>query len=261
MIYVYGNSFTSMDKENFRKIMTHFQVEGDRVQFVDLDHEDVNMEGKNFVLTVDRALIKVTRALTNAGTYKPTELLGRDVVDPGRGFHLFNIPLTINEMMGAREDKLLTKQKLDQLMKYYKDFFPIDDPIPDMTRKEVTNVEAPVPAKEEVTKAKFDSPGVAVATKSELDEVPVDVNECLNALFEHVNVADAGLGKSLSKYEKFTLTTGSGELQVYPTNRIPEKDEGLKITFKDLVTVLKVGVHLNAGTITFGAKNGTDVSE
>jgi len=263
-----------MDKSNFRMIMTHFQIEPEKIQFVDLDHEDVDLREKHFVLTTDRSLIKVTRALIAAGTYKATELLGRDVVDPTRGFHLFNIPITVNDMMGSMEDKMLTKAKLDQLVKYYKNYFPFDDALPDMTAgpsdngavedvsvngSKVENVEQPLPEAIEpvVTKAMVEKAPI----NTELGDIPIDVNECLNALYEHVNLADNGLGKSLSKYEKFTLSTGSGDLTVYPTNRVPEADEGLKITFKDLVTVLKVSVHLNAGTITFGEKNGTNISD
>jgi hypothetical protein len=253
MIYVYGNSFTSIDKESFRGIMSHFKIAGDKVQFVDLDHEDINLEGKNFILTVDRALQKVTRALVNGGKYKPTELLGKDVVDPIRGFHLFNIPLTISEMRGSIEDKTLTKNKLDLLVKFYNEFFPFDDEIPDI----VNTVEANVPAIESKTATYSPS---AVRMSGSLGEVPVDVRRCLDGLCEHVNLADNGLGKSLSKYEKFVLMTPGGTIGVYPNNRINEDDQyNVKITFKDLVALLKICVYLDVGTITFGPRNGVDV--
>lgn len=271
MLYVYGGKFESIDKDNLRMILGHAGVEPHRIRFVDLSCEDVDIEGRNCVLTIGSSFRPVSRAIVAAGLYKYADLLG-DVIDRDNKFFLFNLPMEVAQMMSNDEDKQFAWDKISNMATGFNTWYPFDDPIPDMTNNKVVNVEPPAPVEEEPKKevktevASEPTPVVSTPAKavsapvsSELGDIDIDVKECLNALFEHVNLTDQGLGKSLSKYEKFTLHTPSGELHVYPTNRIPESDQGFKVTFKDLVSILRAGIQLNAGTVTLEDKNGSEV--
>lgn len=238
-------------------ILGHAKFEEHQLRFVDLEHEDPNIERAKCILTTGKTIQKVTRAIIATGKYKAQQLLS-DVVDKESGFTLFNIPLEVNAMASA-DEKMYVWNKIQQLAAVYHEIIPFEDELPVMTEEKQEVVVESKP--EESCAQEMTPPEPARAPiAQELGEIDLNVMECLNALFEHVSLGGQDIGKSLSKYEKFTMHTGSGDLQIYPTNRIPEQDEGFKLSFKDFLVLLKSGIQINAGTITMEQRNGSSVA-
>jgi hypothetical protein len=254
MLYICSDNISDIDRGIFEKILEMAKIKSHEVRFVDLAHEDPEMLNKSAVVAVGTIGIRaVIKDLTASKMYTASQLVGKDVVDTENNFFVYNIPITFTDMMGAEEDKMMVWHKVSQMAEIYRDWFPFNDSIEDIV------VAPPAKAEAAVAEAAVAVPEAPILRT--LGEVPMDVNQVLNALFEHVNLTDPSLGKSLGKYEKFTLHTDSGDLNVYPTNRIPEKEDGFKISFKDLVTLVKLSVSVDCGTITFEKKDGDAVSD
>lgn len=259
MLYVYSNGISEVDRNNFGHIMSYTQVQQHEIRYVDLNYEDVKIEEKGCVIAVGTVAIKAVIAdLAKKKIYSATQLVGKDCIDEARKFFLYCIPQTFTEMISTQEDKDQVWAKLTHMEQVYREWVPFNDPIPNLGE------EAPVIEDTTGETTNKDTTATPVDTgpveEFSPEEVGLNVLEVLNALFEHVSLTDAGLGKSLSKYEKFTLKTSSGDLDVYPTNRMPKDGTGFQICFKDLVTLVKLGVQVNARTITFEAKDGAIVS-
>lgn len=287
MLFIYGHDLSPIDKEGLKMILGHAGIRDYEIRFVDLNHEDPDVEKRKCILCTGRSLKAVSSAIKETGAYTFAQLLG-DVIDPDNNFMLFNIGIDVIQMIsGSSEDKAFTWSKIQQVAQYYRQMVPFNDPLPEIESN--PKVESPVQdvvpeqqdtpistvssekthlstignteepqetAKEEsTTEAKEVSTSEVVGNTGEIN---INVMECLNALYEHVNLVDPGLGNSLSKYQKFTLHTSGGDMNVYPTNRLG-KDDGFKITFKDLMLVLKASIQMNAGSITFESKSGTEV--
>ena len=274
MIYVYGNNITVGDKKNFNMIMGYAQVEEHEMRYIDLEHEDVMARDQNYVIAVGtKAMKAVTRDLTSSGLYSVTQLVGKDCIDLASKFLLYCIPMSFTEMVTNKEDKDLVWMKVQDMVQNYRTWVPFDDKIPkDLGAPKVVSPDVSSEADPEPEDTMVEVSEVVkvaeVGTKdvetlapvpASLGEISIDVMSTLDALFEHVNLSDAGVGKSLSKYSKFTLHTGSGEIDVYPTNRMPKEDR-FQICFKDLVTLIKLSTQTDCGTITFEGKDGNSIS-
>lgn len=260
MLYICSDNITDIDRGIIEKILAMAKIEPHEIRYVDLAHEDPDMQNKSAVLAVGTTGIRsVIKDLTKSKMYTASQLVGKDVVDRENNFFVYNVPISFTDMMGLEEDKLMVWHKISQMATIYREWYPFNDNIEAISE---IKKEAPAVEKEQSPKVEMvptETPEVQIIRT--LGDTPLNVMEVLNALFEHVNLTDPGLGKSLGKYEKFTLHTESGDLNVYPTNRIPEKEEGFKISFKDLVTLIKLSVSVDCGTITFEKKDGDAIGD
>ena len=177
-----------------------------------------------------------------------------------------NVGLEVYEIMTSQENKNFMWDKVSSSAELYLKMNPkaniVFDEIPDLTVSEPVEVEMQPPLVSEIFEPEFSveqnittmaSPSLDVVTIG--DETTYNIVEMLDKLYEHVSVTDPSLGKMLSKYEKFTLHTSSGELDVYPTTRIPE-DNRNSITFKDLVMLLKYFSIMGAEQVTLKKRDG-----
>lgn len=255
MLYVFGNGFTTIDKDGLKMILNHAGIKEFEVGFIDLNYEDPGVEKKRAILCVDKSLRAVKNAIKESGAYTHAQLL-TDVVDPQAGFVMVNIPIPVTTMLaGSPEDKAFTWEKIKLLAQHYREIYPFNDSL-DCINNDFNQVVSSIP---ETPTNHTDKVEAVIKNVTELDTINLNVLECFNALYEQVNLLDPGFGMSLSKYEKFTLHTSGGDLTIYPTNRISKTDSGFKITFKDFLAVLKAGIQMNAGSITFESKTGAEV--
>lgn len=50
MIYIVHKALTSADKQAFLKILSYAKIKEDDLKFIDISCEDLDLDGKNFVL-------------------------------------------------------------------------------------------------------------------------------------------------------------------------------------------------------------------
>ncbi len=285
MFYVFGNNIQSHDRSTMVMILGHANIQQKDIRFVDLDHEEPDVNKFSVALCTGSSLKIVARALSKAGKYRPQDLIGQDVVDEANAFALYNIGMNINEIVLNDENKAYVWSKVSSISEYYQKWFPFNDELPDMSTGSKEEPSTDTEAKEakevkEITETVTDNPAFdyqATETKAsdnntqnvqvventegqDLGEISIEVKEVMAQLFEQVKLTDPSLGKSLAQYDVLTFKNGNAELRVYPTNRIPEKDPGLKISLKDLVSIIRAAEVLDSGIISFRKKEGDVVT-
>jgi hypothetical protein len=265
MLFIYGTNLSALDKSSLKKILGHAGISEERLCFVDTAYEDLNVgRGKCFLGVGKQAVRLLARALIEEGCFKTTDFFGNDLLDVNSGFFFYNVGLEVTEIMASQENKDVIWDKAQQIAKYYLDWYPFDDPLPEfkpepkLEPEPEIKVEAPVQPEVVTSVVEQEVIVVKAQTVQSVTSVEFSTLEMLNALYAHVTVTDPGLGKSLAKYEKFTLETSTGILTVFPTTRIPEDVEN-SFSFKDLIILLRSAVFLKSDTITMEKANGTSV--
>jgi len=239
MLNIIGYEFNQLDKDTIKMIFKHAGMDEKELHLIDLKHEDPDLDSIDATFAVGKVAIRmVVRGLVKSGKIGQSAFVGNDMYNKESKFLFINVGVNISEIMTSQENKDFVWEKVQSMVKYYKDIFPY---------KQIAELDTAIVEQD------IDNQDVPIVTSD--DNATYSVSEILQSLYDRVNIADPGLTKSLSKYEKFILRTTTGELSVYPTNRIPVDEEGFFISLKDLVVLLKFSVIINTECITLSKEN------
>ena len=242
-VYISGGN--DIDIECIHKMFSSVKIEPYLYQIIDIDKvQDFPIDDNNMFVFGKSVIKSVVNKLVEAEILPPKLYKGSPLVDPESQFFFYAIGLTVSEIMAKEDNKLFTYKLLLDLASYYKEWFPINDELPNM-----------------LSENKVDSPLNAVETdNSSLDTNispgQISTYDLVTKLVEMVDFSDVNLGKSLSKFDKIQLETSSGiTLNVLPTFRENSKDEDtpgiINITYKDLLSLLKVVLLTGTKSIEF----------
>jgi len=237
MLNIITYDMKSGDKDVINMIFSHLPIADGCISFHDLKHEDLNIENMNAIFAIGKVSIRmVARSLIKAGKIGQSTFVGNDIYNKKSKFLFMNASVSISEIMTSQENKEFIWDKVKTVVEYYNDIFLDIEDSDGLKVKDQEDIK--VKDIEDIGTSKYNSA------------------EMLNLLFDKINLSDPGLMKSLSKYDKFILNTSSGDLVVYPTNRIPDKEEEFFITLKDLIVLLKFSDILDVETIMLSRGDG-----
>ena len=248
MIFIYNKSFSQSDKQSMLMILSHAGIQSSDCMFVDLTTEDVSIDiiSRNFIIAF-KTYREIARALVASGLFKIGDLIGKDVYDHVGKFGLINIPFDMVEALSKDEVKMAIWEKVQTFAAFYKENKP--------AAKEAVQLELFEPDDNldvvDVGISNAAETNVTSAVEQKDSSVTIDVPALIAKISEAIDLSDASLGKSLSLSSKIELLTPSGNLTIYPTNRIPSANEGASMSFKDSLAILRLADAVSATKITF----------
>jgi len=247
MLHIIVYDIEPNDKDVINMVFSHTDMSKDLISIHDLKHEDINIEDINAIFAIGKVAIRmIARNLIKSGKIGQSTFVGNDIYNKEASFLFMNAGVNISEVMTSQENKEFFWEKIKLTVEYYKDIF-LNNKNPN---EDISSMESVDLGILETNSENLLSKEISSYNKEEV----------LNLLFDKVNLSDPGLMKSLSKYDRFILNTSSGDLVVYPTNRIPDKEDEFFITLKDLVVLLKFSDILDVETIRLDKNNGSDNS-
>lgn len=258
MITIILSKYSQDDIETIAKIFGYAKIDKHELSFVDVGNFDSLPRDLIFFSIDKEATRSLVRRLISEGVLDKSTFVGNDMINKDSKFLFFNVSLSIVDIMTSQDNKDFMWDKVQKFVSSYREMVPFDDSIEAIdvapSAASIAPVEEPVSdgIAEYVAEDVKELPSVDGAT--DLDKLP-DVTHnfplLLQSLTSMVNMSDPGLEKSLAKYQKFILTTPSGEVSVYPTSRIPKEDTGCFISFKDLILLLRFAESMDTHKITF----------
>lgn len=260
MLNIISFELSEVDKSNIKTVFGFTDLKESDYRIVDLKHEDLNLDTYNIVFVIGKYSIRKTmKSLISNGVLSQSIFTGKDIMDIENNFVLITINLDPQELMMSQENKSFMWEKAQQVATYYKQ---IDPNVPFGVKNDLTMAKVDEDLiKEDPDNAAMlaDEPRImSEASKTiapeknkvVIEDATYDIKEVLNALVDKVKLSDPSLTKALAKYEKMTLHTTNGDLNVYPTTRIPHDEDGFFITLKDLIIMLKFATITDTDSLT-----------
>lgn len=255
MLKVITHSISPEDRKQIRKILSLVGIEENRYRLLDISIEDQDVQtNRDQVLSVGKhATRKCVRDLVSSSVLTNTTFLGNDLIDKDNLFFLYHIPDVIT-FMSSDVNKQYVWEKLQEMKGLLDEWVPFDDEISFGSEKtespqEVAQEDEPSTDKEIVYK----EPVVPVR---EIDDtLRINIDNVLLTMFEKVDFNDQNLGKTLGKFEAFSIECENTTINIYPAGRVPSSDEN-GISLKDLLIVLRSAKIFGSEYVTL-IKNGT----
>jgi len=274
LLNIICSSLTEINRDTIKMVFQHAEMGANDIRIIDIAHEDFDYSSADLLFVLGTSTVRtVVRSLVKAGRLSASSFTGNDLYDPDSGFMLVNVALEPSDIVISQENKDFMWGKVKGAATTYKKIVPFNDPIDDILPSEpvaaVAAVETPVEpvasVGEMVIPMIVTEPVVvetpAVMVDGNNDSMTFSTSEMLDKLFEQVAINDPSLSKTLSKYAKMTLHTSSGDLDVYPTSRIPaDGEEGFFMALKDLVILLKFSSITSSDQITLHKQKNASVN-
>ena len=257
MLNIIGHDLSAVDKDNIKKIFSYTPLSKNKQMIIDLKYVDFEIDDYNTIFAIGKVATRlIVRELVKGGKISQSVFVGNDLYNQDAGFMFVNVGLEVVDIMTSQENKDFMWDKVSNAVDLYLKINPDD-----ITAGENEVVKETIVIDSAVVDDAWPDTGLPKSNAPAViqpigDNVTYQVGDILDKLYEHVSLSDPSLGKMLSKYEKFTLHTTSGDLNIYPTTRMPDSDEDPSITFKDLVVLLKYFTIMNAEHVTLKKKDG-----
>lgn len=248
MIHIYVFGLTEAISKAIEGMMASVDIKPHFYNIVDVNKGKIAIDDKRNLLAIGKkATFAVVNALVNEEYIEKGTYVGKPLIDEDNAFFFYGIHLEIPEIMSNDENKFYVFEILQDLSKYYLKWNPFNDEV-----NFGTTTSGVVETAEEVIH-KAEQAIVNTQYGIQIDE-KIDTLELIGKLVEKVDFSDAGLGKSLSKFDKIQLVTNNGyKLNISPTARDTGSDDPKEIdlSYKDLLSLLKVIILTGSRTIEF----------
>lgn len=252
MIHVYLHGATEPNLKAIEAMLGSVEVKPHFYKVHDLAAEKAEIgKNRNMIAFGKKAIHELVTAMVTEGLISKGVYVGKPLVDEGSAFFFYGIHMDIPEIMRLDENKDFVYSRLIDMAKYYFEWSPLNDNF-NFTSDSPDDVAQLTEQSSEDVVQKSEE---ALATVEYGIEVPtIDTIELINKLIEKVDFSDAGLGKSLAKFDKIQLQTNNGfKINVSPTAResASSVDKEIDITYKDLLSLLKVIILTGSRSIEF----------
>lgn len=245
---IFVNGLTKTTQESINAMLNSVDIKPSLYSIVDIaTNPKPSIESNHLLAYGKKSMMAVVNVLASEGLIQKEQYVGKPLVDEKNGFFFYGIPLEIPEIMKDEANKLYVYEMLCDMANYYLDWCPINDEL-NFGESPATD---PVIAKAEqaITTTEY---GI------ESDGSKISTLELMAKLIEKIDFSDAGLGKSLSKFDKIQLVTNNGyKLNIAPTARDSKETEEktIDITYKDLFALMKVIIMTGSRSIEFFEDN------
>lgn len=251
MIYIVHKGLSTPDKQSFLNVLGHAEISSDECQFIDLLHEDIDISTKDFIIAFN-TYKDVARALISKGLFKTGDLLGSDMYDPSTKFCLINISHSITDIFSKDESKNIVWQKLLSFHTFYEECGKVGG----LEGNNLSGQDSHSTVSDD-TPFDDDISIIGEATAPIVDDVAeelvatIDIDLLVNKIGEQLDLSDPTLGKSLAVSSKFVFQSENATVSIYPNNRIPAKEQGINMSFKDSLALIKLAIMFDAKTVSF----------
>ena len=102
------------------------------------------------------------------------------------------------------------------------------------------------PKKEEVIKTE----SAPIYKELDPDVISIEVESLIDKFIEEIKASDQTLGKSLKLTNRVSITNKDGSiLNIYPNNMIKSGDPGAHISWKDMISIIKMSIIVGSKNI------------
>ena len=253
MIYVniYGRNFEYEEKNFLYKIFGFINVPKGMIKFVDMETMKPNPESLINVC-LENTHVDFSRALINSGKFHAKDLLSGNSINDEMKFIMIKIPMSPSEIQLTQENKAYTWNKLLELKGYLEKYGYLDNKGEEENESASESEEEKHSTSEDSVSNYTEDATLPRAEDKSEKTVIVDAEKVLNRIVEELKLSDASLGKSLRLVNKITMESENGSfINIYPSNVIKDDDEGIGISFKDMLAVVKMSLIVGSNTIKF----------
>lgn len=240
---IYVNGIDEFAQNSIEAMLNSVDIKPYCYKLSDASSDSIPVDDPCILVFGKKAIMSVVGALVKADFIPRGAYTGAPLVDEKNGFFFYGIPLEIEEIMNLDENKFYVFEILQDLASLHKKWHPFNDEISFSLGNE--EKEVPVLVNENDT----ESDQIENSSPEKISTL-----ELINLMIEKIDFGDNLLGKSIAKWDRITLETSNGYvLNILPTAR-ESKDTDEKtvdITYKDLLSLLKVVVLTGSKTIEF----------
>lgn len=267
MIYfnIYSGTLTHEEKDFLLNVISYIGVPKGMIKFWNVN-EHTPISSSLINLCIDNSHTIFGRKLIEDKVYPPRSLLSGNVIDPDRKFILISVPMSVSEIKATESNKDYFWESLKNMEKYLLDYGyigqdkvvdPIEvddlpkDPIEEELDIEVKKdtVMSPAveePKEEEVVKTE----SAPIYEKLDPDVISIEVESLIDKFIEEIKASDQTLGKSLKLTNRVSITNKDGSiLNIYPNNMIKSGDPGAHISWKDMISIIKMSIIVGSKNI------------
>ena len=230
MFKIFTHNKTIQDSKDIQNIFSSTPLEIQDIRIVDLAFEDIDYKpGDSWIALGKNAIGLLTAYLLANEGIKPETWRGGKIVDKKNTFLYLGISTDIKGFFLLPEnEKIAVWNEILEVTTLYKEWRPFNDEIPfgaeenlfggdkEIFAEEITETKTPI-VEEVIEKITEPTPAVVVeevatvetvtsvdVSNDNADEVTLDAIDIINRVAQQINLADPTLGKSLTKYEKFS---------------------------------------------------------
>lgn len=248
MINVYMSNVDDSTKETVYKIFNSVDIPKNVINVVDADKQPFDSSNLCNVAFGKKPTLGAIKAYAKEGIIEMNKFNGRPLIDEENAFFFYSVPIELTEIMKSDENKLYVFEMFQDLAQLYLKWNPFNDEI---------NFGSVLPeaARDNIKQQIVADADAAMVGETHLDDTQdISTIELMHKLIEKIDFSDAGLGKSLAKWDKISLATHNGYvLNVFPTANFAdnEAEKVVNITYKDLLSLLKITILTGSKTISF----------
>ena len=261
LINIYAKDISLEDKNFIYMAFGHAGITQGMIKFCDLN--SMQPQSKSISFCFGGAHNDIARAIVNSGKLSIRDFLSADVFSDAFNLIFISIPVSIKESSVTRDNKAYLWNKillLAQKMKEY-GYWNVEGsnrenvngvPAEQSTAPEDSHYDTSTEEAINISNAEASSVAQDSVQSSKERAAELNVDELLNGVISGIAASDSAIGKSLSSYSRVSFTTKDGlPVNIYPTNRISSDDDGVKMSFKDVIVLLKMAILAETQTITF----------